>query len=177
MNSRMQSSFKLLSLLPALVVAAPAAPAPASEQVSILSRDDDHPYYFPLGGIIAIPLAVVALIVVTVGLVRRKFYKPSEPTTQPPTIALAERGRTDTLPVYQREENSTALTTDSHSTSSSGLAKPQDEPPAYVAPPNSSATTENRAAPATNPSSPRTTSTAQNNSTSEEVAPGNGRAS
>lgn len=179
MNSRMRSSFKLLSLLPALVIAAPAALAPASEQLSILPRDDDRPHYFPIGGIIAIPLAVVALLVVTVGLVRRKYYaKPSAPTTQPPTIALADRGRMDTLPVYQREENNSAVTADSQSTSSSGLAKPQDEPPAYAPPPpNSSTTPENQAAPAANPSSPRTTSTAQNNPTSEEVAPGNGRAS
>ncbi|CAH0018844.1 unnamed protein product [Clonostachys rhizophaga] len=178
MNSRMHSSLKLLSLLPAFVIAAPASPVPASDQSLILPRDDDRPYYFPVGGIIAIPLAVVALLVVTVGLVRRKYYaKPSAPATQPPTIALADRGRTDTLPVYQREENNSAVTADSQSTSSSGLAKPQDEPPAYAPPPNSSTTPENQAAPATNPSSPLTTSTAQNNTTSEEVPPVNARAS
>ncbi|CAG9974896.1 unnamed protein product [Clonostachys byssicola] len=178
MNSRMHSSFKLLSLLPALVIAAPAAPAPTSEQPLILPRDDDRPYYFPVGGIIAIPLAVVALLVVTVGLVRRKYYaKPTASTTQPTTIALADRGRTDTLPVYQREENNSAATADSQSTASSSLAKPQDEPPAYAPPPNNSTTPENQPAPATNPSSPLSTPTAQNNTTSEQAAPGNGRAS
>ncbi|VUC30859.1 unnamed protein product [Clonostachys rosea] len=181
MNIQMHPSFKLLSLLPAMVAADPVTPAPASEQLSILSRDDSdyHPYIFPVGGIIAIPIAVVALIVVTVGLVRRKFHKPSTTTTttQPQTIALADRGRMDTLPVYQREENNSALTTDSQSTSSSGLAKPQDQPPAYAPPPNSSTTTENRDTPTTNQTSPPATSTAQNNATGEEAAPGNGRAS